>query len=128
MKSVKWFVDRNLVYGEDQIAKFINKNKSEYLILKVAFNDDLRVETIQQIYFDLNKGLIKVKIDPESSVQRQKCIDFARKSRVLFGSIAALERIWYPAPSPVSKLFPTRPLVLIQDESSDEIFGDGSGI
>ena len=46
--------------------------------------------------------------------------DFARKSRVLFGSIAALERIWYPTPSPVSKLFPTKPLVLIKDESSDE--------
>ena len=46
MKSVKWFVDRNLVYGEDQIANLINKNKSEYLILKAAYNDDLRVETI----------------------------------------------------------------------------------
>ena len=36
MKSVKWFVDRNLVYGEYQKANFVNKNKSEYLIFKAA--------------------------------------------------------------------------------------------
>ena len=75
MKPLKRFVDRNFVFGEDKIAYFINKYRSEYLIRNAAYNDDLGVETIQEIFYNLNNGLI-------SSVQRPKCIDFNRKSRV----------------------------------------------
>ena len=91
----------------------MDKNKSESSVLRNAYNGDLCLQIIEHIYFDAFQGI-------QFLVERRKSIETARKSRVIFEAVSALEKFWNPHQAPLAKANVIEPLILIEDESVDE--------